>query len=402
MIEQIKITLKNINQRKLRSALTVLGIVIAVITVFVLISLSLGLQSAVEEQFKTLGIDKIFIQPRGQLAGPGTGGAVQLTQDDIDAIERVRGVKDLSWSVAAPTEIKFGDEKRFFNVVGFPLEKADVFSEAGAYKADEGRLLKEGDREKVMIGSHYKYNRLFEKPLKQNDKMIINGLEFKVEGILEPIGNPGDDRIIYMNIEDLKLISNVGERIDFIVVQIVQGENINGVSARIEKTLFKSRNVDEDNKDFTILTPEELLESFGNILKILTGFLLGVAAISLIVGGINIANTMFTSVLERTKDVGVMKAVGAKNKDIFKIFVFESGFLGIAGGIVGVGVGWIISEIIEYIAKYKLGTTLLQTQTPIVLFIGCLAFAFVVGMVFGALPAIRAGKLNVVDSLRYE
>ena len=394
---------KNLRKRKLRSWLTMIGIFISIATIFILISLSLGLEKAVEEQFRILGTDKIFIQPRGQLAGPGTEGAVKLTKKDVEAIEKTIGVKDISFWTATFAEIEFKDEKRFFTVVGYPLENDEVFVESGSYKADEGRLLEEGDKGKIMIGSQYKYNNIFRRPIKTGDKLAINNKEFRVKTILEPIGNPSDDRLIYMDIETLKEITDIDkDRIDLIIAQIEAGEKINEVSEKIKKELFDSRNVDEKTRDFTILTPEELLETFGVILNIITGFLVGVATISLIVGGIGIANTMYTSVLERTREIGVMKAIGAKNSDITLLFVIESGLLGLVGGIIGVIIGFGISKTIEFIAINQIGTNLLTVATPFYLFAGSLLFAFFVGAISGTLPALRASKINTVDALRHE
>ena len=174
------------------------------------------------------------------------------------------------------------------------------------------------------------------------------------------------------------------------------------VAERVERKLQKSRGVNDKTQDFTILTPEELLEDFRTILNIITGFLLGVATVSLIVGGIGIANTMYASVLERTKEIGIMKSVGAKNKDILMIFLFESALLGLVGGIIGIVLGFGISKGIEYIAIEFLATTLLQAAAPLYVIIFLLTFAFLSGAVFGALPAMRASKLNPVDALRYE
>ena len=126
------------------------------------------------------------------------------------------------------------------------------------------------------------------------------------------------------------------------------------------------------------------------------------AAISLLVGGIGIANTMYTSVLERTKEIGVMKSVGAKNSDITLIFLIESGLLGLVGGIIGIVLGVGIGQIVEYIAINRLGTTLLQVSTPFWLIISCLLFAFLAGAAFGTLPALRAAKINPTEALRYE
>ncbi len=400
--EYFILALNNLRKRKLRSALTVLGIVIAVVSIFVLISLSLGLKFAVAEQFRTLGTDKIFIYPRASLAGPGSGGPVEMSIEDVKVVEKVSGVKAVSYSVAAPAKIIFEGEVRFFTVIGYPFENAEVFMESGAYDAEEGRVLEEGDEGHVMIGNHYKHNKLFDEPIGVRDNLNIQGNDFEVQAILEPIGNPGDDRLIYMSLEEMREIFKIPNRIDFIIVQIEAGQNIKRAGEKIEKKLFSLRDVDEETRDFTIQTPEELLNSFSGVLDIVTGFLLAVAGISLLVGGIGIANTMYTSVLERTKEIGVMKAIGARNRDISSIFILEAGFLGMVGGSLGVLLGWIIAEGIEFIAVKQFGTTLLQTQTPLILFIGCLGFAFVSGMFFGALPAIRAGKMRGVDSLRHE
>ena len=144
------------------------------------------------------------------------------------------------------------------------------------------------------------------------------------------------------------------------------------------------------------------MESFGVILNIITAFLIGVAAISLLVGGIGIANTMYTSVLERTKEIGVMKSVGAKNSDITLIFLIESGLLGLVGGIIGIALGIAIGQFVEYIAINQLATTLLRVSTPAWLVVSCLLFAFLAGATSGTLPALRAAKIKPTDALRYE
>ncbi len=400
--EYLSLALKSMNKRKLRTFLTLIGIVIAIATIFTLVAVSLGLQSAVEEQFRILGTDKIFVQARGQLAGPGTGGASQLTQNDIDAIEKINGVRETAFWVFSPLKVEFKDEIRFANAIGMDLEKADLYIETGNYKASEGRLLRSGDVSSIMIGSQYRVNNFLGNPVNSNEKLLINDKQFKVEGILEPIGNPQDDRLVYMPIDDFRNLFNISERIDMIIVQVDSTENPQELAGRIEKELDKSRNVDEDNRDFSILTPEELLESFGQILSIITAFLVAVAGISLLVGGVGIANTMYTSVLERTREIGTMKALGAKNSQVLSIFLVESGLLGLVGGILGLVLGYAISYTIEYIAVTQLSTNLLQVTTPFYLFAFCLAFAFIVGALSGIFPARQASKLKTVDALRYE
>ena len=397
------LAMRNLKKRKLRSLLTMVGIFISIATIFMLVSLSLGLQGAVEEQFRALGTDKIFIQPAtGFLGPPGSVGGVLLTEDDVDVISKIRGVKDFSYFTAGNAKVEFAGETRYMMVWGIPPEHQDVYIEIGAFEAEEGRLLEENDKNKLVLGVLHKEGKVFKKPTRVGNKLTINGKDLKVRGTLERIGNPDDDRMILMDMDSFRELFDIPERVDIIMVQVDEGEDVNEVADRIEKKLRNTRGVTEKNQDFNILKPEELLESFGNILNIVTTFLAGIAAISLIVGGIGIANTMYTSVLERTNEIGVMKAIGAKNKDIFMIFFIESGLLGLVGGIMGVLLGYGVSKTIEFIAVTQLGTDLLQAAAPPYLILGSLAFGFIIGTVSGTLPAVQASKTNVVDALRYE
>ncbi|HLC52083.1 MAG TPA: ABC transporter permease [Candidatus Nanoarchaeia archaeon] len=403
ILEYLRVAWKNIKNRKLRVFLTLVGILISVATIFTLISVSLGLQVAVAEQFRLLGTDKLFIQPKGQLAGPGTEGAVELTEADAKVIEKVIGVKGLSLWTGSSAKVTLSGETRYTFVVGIDTKSSDLFIETGAYKAQSGRVIREGDSGNVMIGSQYKDNNFLGKEVQIGERILINDQrEFQVKGILKTVGNPQDDRLIYMPLEDFRSLFNIPNRIDTMIVQVADEEELRVVAARVEKKLMNHRGVDEDTLDFTILTPEELLKSFGNVLNVITAFLLGVAAISLIIGGIGIANTMYTSVLERTKEIGVMKAIGAENNHILLMFLTESGLLGLFGGIIGVAFGMAIAKIIEFIAVEQLGTTLLRAVIPWYLILGSLLFAFLIGAISGFWPAYRAVRIKPVEALRQE
>jgi putative ABC transport system permease protein len=349
-----------------------------------------------------MGTDKFFIQPKGQMGPPGSTSEVKLTSDDMEAIKKVKGVKEVSGFVVANAKIEFNDETRYVLAIGMDSEAIDLFFESGSYKIDEGRLMKSNDIGSVMLGSQYKYNKYFSKPIKVGNKVKINDKEFNVKTILQSIGNPQDDRQVYMLEEDVRTLFNIPKRIDAIIVQIEAGENIKDIAEKTDKKLMNKHDVNEKTKDFTILTPEELLATFGTILNILTGFLLGIAAISLVVGGIGIATTMYTSVLERTREIGVMKAVGAQNKDILAMFAIESGLLGAVGGTIGILLGYGISKLIEYIAANQLGTSMLKTSSPLYLIIGCLLFSFIIGALSGIWPSRHATRIKPVEALRYE
>jgi putative ABC transport system permease protein len=399
--DYVNISLKNLRRRKLRAFLTTIGIVIAIATIFVLISVSLGLESTIKEQFKKLGSDKFFVQPKGAMVG-SSNAATLLTHKDVDVIKKISGVRDLTHIIASPTKVSFKDQTRFTNVIALDLETAYIYYETGLAGLDEGRNLEEGDSRKVTVGSQYKGADFFTESVKINDKLIINGYEFRVKGILKSMGNPTDDRQIYMGEDDFREVFNITTRIDAIMVQIESGYDLKEVAAATEKRLIQERGVTKKTADFQLQTPEELLSSFNTVLNIITGFLLGVAAISLIVGAIGIANTMFTSVLERTKEIGIMKAVGARNSAILSLFILESGLLGLIGGIIGVLFGYMTTKIIELIAQNALGSDLFKASSPYSLVIGCLLFAFLTGAISGAAPAYRATKVRPVEALRYE
>ena len=403
--DYFKIAINNLKERKARSILTLLGIFIAIVTIFVLLSLSLGLSDFVNEQFEILGGDKFFIQPKGQAGPPGAGGAIELTVSDAEMVAKVRGVNRIAYAAIGNAKIEFREQIRYYMIMGLPLEDedhTDLFFKAANLGMDEGRFLRNGDKKKIMIGYNYKYKNLFDRPVRTGDAFKINGVDFEVVGIVEAVGNPGDDQQIYISFEDFQELYGSGERVDFIYVEIKLGEDLNQVADRTERKLMDFRDVDKKTIDFSVQTPEELLATFGNILNILTAFLVGIGAVSVVVGGIGIANTMYTSVLERRKEIGTMKAIGAKNSDILLIFVIEAGVLGLLGGGLGLIAGIAIGKTIEYISAIYIGSNLLRASLNPFLIIGSLLFAFLIGVISGFAPSYQASKLRPVDALRYE
>jgi len=394
---------KNLKKRKLRSWLTIIGIFISVATIFTLISLSLGLENAVNEQFKQIGVDKFFITPKGTAGAPGSGGAVKLNETDFNVIKRVSGVKDAVYMSAGNVKIEYSGKPRYYMIAAIPCDENSMLSliqEAGNLKLDDGVFLEKGDMKKVVVGSLYK-EKQFDKPVEVGTTIKLNGVDFRVKGILKTVGNPADDQNIYMCFDQFKELMNRSDY-DYIYVQVLPGENLTKIADDVTNKLRKSRGVKEKTQDFSVSTPEELLNSFKNILNIITVFLLGIAGISLIVGAIGIANTMYTSVLERRKEIGVMKAIGARNSDIVWIFVVESGMLGLIGGAIGIVLGMGVGKIIEFIAINFIGTNLLAVVFPLWLIGACLGFAFLIGALSGMFPALGGAKIHPTEALRYE
>ncbi|MCK4491202.1 MAG: ABC transporter permease, partial [Candidatus Altiarchaeales archaeon] len=174
------------------------------------------------------------------------------------------------------------------------------------------------------------------------------------------------------------------------------------VAEKIKEKLRKDRGLEKGEEDFMVLTMEQMKEAVGIVLDATQAVVVGIAFISLFVGGVGILNTMYTSVLERTKEIGVMKAVGARNSDIMLLFLIESGTVGLVGGLIGCLIGASISKGLEYIAVTQLDQTLIQASITPELIIGALLFSFIVGCISGVLPARQASKLKPVDALRYE
>ncbi|MCA9485574.1 MAG: ABC transporter permease, partial [Nanoarchaeota archaeon] len=289
--DYLNIAFSNMKKKKFRAFLTLLGILISIATIFVLISLSLGLEKTIQDQFETLGTDKFFVQPRGQFGPPGTATAAELTEDDASALEKVSGVKETGYYTVGNAKIRYRNTQKFVSTIGIDPEDFNVVF--GSYEIEEGRFLKSTSGFEVVLGSQYKHNDCLGQPVELGKTVEIQDLDFRVVGFMDEIGSAPDDRIAYIPIDTLREVFEIPKRVDFIVVQVDDANEMNEVSELAEKRLLRFRDIDEDTKDFTILTPEELLESLGSVLNIVTIFLSGIAAISLLVGGINIATAMF-------------------------------------------------------------------------------------------------------------
>ena len=200
--------------------------------------------------------------------------------------------------------------------------------------------------------------------------------------------------------DDLKELLKIGDEIDIIAAQVTDKNRIQEVGNEIERKLRRDRNEKIGEEDFSVQTPVKALGAVNLVLNIVNIIVIGIAAISLFVGGIGITNSMFTSVLERTKEIGIMKAVGARNKDILLIFLIESGLLGFVGGVVGALIGLGFAFTASFIANQALGATLLEVSISYPLLFAAIAFSLVIGLISGIVPAIQASKLKQTEALR--
>ena len=403
--DYIYIPWNEIKRRKLRSWLTLIGIVIGISAIISLITLGQGLQNAIQNQFDALGKDKLFITAKGN---PLTAGlsieAIKITEDDQEVVGRTSGVKKTAGMIYSTGRIEFNDLIRYFFISGLPTdpEERALIGEAQSYKLLKGRFLDKGDKFKAVVGNEYTKNSLFKADIDVGDKILIQNQEFKIVGMLQRIGSPPDDQSILIPLNAYKDIFGTGDELGIIIAQSDAGEDATQVGLTIEKELRKSRDQKEGEEDFTVSTPEKFAESFNVILDIVQAVLAGIAGISLLVGGVGIMNTMFTAVLQRTKEIGVMKAIGAQNKHIMALFLVEAGFYGLGGGLIGVTLGVGFAKLVELIFKIAVGPAFLAIEINYLLIFATLFFSFIIGVLSGIVPARNASKLHPVDSLRYE
>ena len=393
LLDYFLFAVNSIAHRKLRSWLTVIGIIIGVAAIISLITVSRSLESTIEQQFEQFGANRIIISAKG-FQGPGTL-SQGLTKEDVETIKKISGFKYVVPGLFRSSEIKHNKETGFTLVGSLPAENFEEFFEDAGINIGDGRNIKDNEKFVAIIGIRAA-REMFNKELRVGDKIEINKKEFKIVGILEEIGNAQDDNQINIPLESSREIFNEPNKVDTIIAQVKSSSDTSLLQERIEKELERKR----DDTNFQVLTASQILEQINQVLGVMQIVLVGIAAISLVVGAIGIMNSMYTSVLERTKDIGIMKAIGARNSDILEIFLIESGLIGLVGGIFGTILGSIMALIIGNISK-NAGFLLIVKLEPFVLLFGLL-FAFIIGMLSGILPAYQASKLKPVDALRYE
>jgi len=241
----------------------------------------------------------------------------------------------------------------------------------------------------------------FDKDLKVGSRIKIQDKSFEVVGVLEKSSSFQMNLVIFMPEKEMKDLLEIGDEYDTIVAQIKSGYDIEKVAENIKTKMRKDRDLKKgDEDDFSVQTPVQALSTVNTILTIINVIVIGIASIALVVGGIGIANTMYTSVLERMKEIGTMKAIGARNSDVLTLFLLESGLLGLVGGLIGATLGLLIAFGVSGIANAAFGSVILKLNINYFLLLGAVFFSFFVGVSSGLLPALQAAKLRPVEALR--
>ena len=398
--ESVNYSLRNLNSRKTRSFLTVLSIFVGITTIFIFISFGLGLYNYIDEFTTGSSANKVIIQAKG-IGAPGLDDTFKLTDDDVRAVRRAGGVYEATGVYSKVAEIFDKDVRKYVFLIGYD-PSTDLILEVFDIGIVEGRLLQKGDLGKVVLGYNYLVDdKIFPKALELNDKIQVQGQELRVVGFFDEVGNPQDDSNIYVISDVVDELYDTTNNSYAMIMADVDPEHVNEVVERIEKSLRDERDLEKGKEDFFVQSFADMLESYSSALNVVVGFILLIALVSVLVSAVNTANTMITSVLERYQEIGVLKAIGARNSEIFKIFLFESGFLGFVAGCIGVLLGWGLSYAGGRILE-NLGWGFLSPAFPKILFAGCIVFATLTGAISGVAPAYRASKINAVDALRYE
>ena len=403
-LEIAELAMNSLRHRSLRSWLAILGIIIGVASIISLISISVGLNAQIKQNMGGLGANIISISPGGGQADRmrfgGGGGPPDLASNsaakDITFLEaldlkKVDGVAKLDARVSGSATVNYRNTNSRIQVIGtdpssFPATSGTVIS--------SGRTLGTSDMSSVVLGYSVAADTFNESML--NKQIKINGQPFRVIGILNQSGATfsGPDRNIFISQRAAKNMFNQTDHVSSIVAIAADGTNPDTVAASLAATLRGLHRVSEQKQDFQVTTATTLQSTITSVTNTLGIFLGGIASISLIVGGIGVANAMFTSVLEQTKYIGLLKALGAKNRAVLKLFIYEAGMVGLIGGVLGIALSFATSAIMS---NFGLPSVI----TPDLVLLG-LGFSIIVGVVSGLVPARNASSVSPVEALRYE
>ena len=326
-------------------------------------------------------------------------GGERFKEKDLVALEKIPGVKFVALEDVASMNIEFKGEKKSTLIHSVQWSwMRELLEESEGIRLAQGYWPQDPDANEVILGSKIASS-LFKNQIKVGDEIIVKGKRMKIAGVLTPIGEQMSDNIIFIpqsifqNLTGMKSVAMSAN------VKILPGADINLIAKQVKFELSKQDVV----RDFSVLTPKKTERIAGNVLSIIELVLIFIALISLIVGAVGIMNTMYTSVLERTKQIGILKAIGATNDEVLSLFLLESGIIGLVGGVLGIIFGIIIAYLVGLYATSAgiKGLFSFASLDYFGLFV-ILFLTFVIGIISGLMPARRASKMEPADALRYE
>jgi putative ABC transport system permease protein len=411
--DMASLALETLRHRSLRSWLAILGIVIGVAAIITLVSISFGLSANISSRLSGLGANIITISPGGERAGRiggfpvfgGFGGAEgppssgflnrqsnQITFTEADSLRTVPGVDSLDAQLEQRARVEYGSQNSSLSIIGTePLQ----FGKSVGVGLYEGRYLSTSDQYSAVIGFSVA-NRTFNDTDIINKQIRINNVTFRIVGLLNPAGSSfgSPDSNVYIPQRIAKVLFNQTKAVSQLVITSADGYDTTDVANSLTDELDSLHRLQAGQEDFRVTTAVSLQSTVSSITDTLTLFLGGIASVALVVGGIGVANTMFMSVLEQTRYIGILKALGLSNRGVLTLFLLEASIIGFVGGVLGVLLSFVVSKILS-----DFGVSSLVTPELVLFGIG---FSAVVGVVSGLVPARNASSVPPVEALRYE
>jgi putative ABC transport system permease protein len=400
LIDSAKMAIASLLSKKARSFLSMLGIVIGILTVSSLLSIALTVRNEIEGSINNLGTNLITVVPGDISSGnfASSLGASTLTEADyLDLHTDIDTIKDVSALMLVSGTVKSGDKSLpqaiIFGASAHADKNLNIKTQTGSFISEENDQAKD----KVVVLGDKAALELFGTREALGKKVELRSSEFEVIGILEhsstetSFGGPDINSVVILPLNSGWELTNT-RQIYRIMMQAKKADETTDAKKQVEDLLLENH---KKEKDFSVLTQEDLLKQVNGILNIITAMLSAIASISLLVGGIGIMNIMFVSVSERTREIGIRKAVGATQGAILLQFLIESAILTLLAGIIAVG---LFSLVVSLIPKDSPIPISLDPQVLLL----ALGFSAVVGIIFGIIPAIGASRKNPIDALRYE